>query len=74
MIPHCGGCEIEKVWYNDRKRKEKEMMKFRVFSVSWIGDLSYVGTWYANSYDAVASMVFAETGMSVDNLKIYGHI
>jgi len=50
------------------------MMKFRVFSVSWIGDLSYVGTWYANSYDAVASMVFAETGMSVDNLKIYGHI
>lgn len=49
-------------------------MKFRVFSVSWIGDLSYIGTWFANSYDAAASMVTAETGISVDRLKIYGHM
>lgn len=50
-------------------------MKFAAYRiVSLMGRLEYMGTWYANTYDAAMSMIVNETGVDIGSLKIFGRI
>lgn len=50
-------------------------MKFTAYRiVSFMGRLEYLGTWYANTYDAAMSMIVNETGVDIGSLKIVGRI
>lgn len=50
-------------------------MKFTAYKiVSFMGQMEYLGTWYANSYDAAMNIIVNETGLSIDSLKILGRV
>lgn len=50
-------------------------MKFTAYRiVSFMGQMEYLGTWYANTYDAAISMIVKETGVDIGSLKIVGRI
>ncbi len=50
-------------------------MKFTAYRIaSFMGRLEYLGTWYANTYDAAMSMIVNETGVDIGSLKIVGRI
>lgn len=50
-------------------------MKFTAYRiVSFMGKMEYLGTWYANTYDAAMSMIVNETGVDIGSLKIVGRI
>lgn len=50
-------------------------MKFTAYRiVSFMGQMEYLGTWYANTYDAAVSMIVNETGVDIGSLKIVGRI
>jgi hypothetical protein len=50
-------------------------MKFTAYKiVSFMGNMEYLGTWYAKSYDAAMNMIVNETGVDIGSLKIVGRI
>lgn len=50
-------------------------MKFYAYrSESFMDRMEYIGTWYANTYDAAISMIVNETGIDIGSLKIFGRI
>jgi hypothetical protein len=50
-------------------------MKFTAYRiVSFMGRMEYLGTWYANTYDAAMNMIMNETGIDIGSLKIVGRM
>lgn len=50
-------------------------MKFSAYKiVSVMGNVEYIGTWYADTYDAAINMIINETGVDICSLKVFGRI
>lgn len=50
-------------------------MKFSAYKiVSFMGRMEYLGTWYADTYDAAMNIIIHETGVDIASLKIVGRI
>lgn len=52
----------------------REMKFYAYRSESFMDRMEYIGTWYANTYDADISMIVNETGIDIGSLKIFGRI
>lgn len=53
-------------------RNEMKFTAYRI--ISFMGKMEYLGTWYANTYDAAMNMIVNETGVDIGSLKIVGRI
>ena len=50
-------------------------MKFHAYRIeSFMDRMEYLGTWYADTYNAAMSMIVKETGIDIGSLKIFGKI
>ena len=50
------------------------MMKFVAYSMTNDSSMFYLGTWYANDYADAQKIIVVESGVPLNNLKIYGRI
>ena len=49
-------------------------MKFSAYSISPAGSMSYIGTWYEQTYDLALAAIVKETGLDPQSIKVYGRI
>jgi hypothetical protein len=57
------------------QKERKATMKFSAYKiVSVMGNVEYIGTWYADTYDAAINMIVNETGVDICSLKVFGRI
>jgi hypothetical protein len=49
-------------------------MKFFVYSINDFGKMEYVGTWFAECYANALQAIVRDTGLNLNNLKVFGHV